>query len=179
MAACDHATVTAASASVPPVDVEGGPGWVIDGATLLPRITDPVVFREGMVTDPLADAVEALWSGDPARARELLATADPTVRVRALRADCARDLDQVDEALRAYADLLAECTGTPWEPVLRQHHGKTLLAAGQIEESLAEFETAHRMRVEAGAPADLVASSAQARERARQLVRTRQVADEP
>ncbi|MCK0110587.1 hypothetical protein MWU75_00300 [Ornithinimicrobium sp. F0845] len=82
-------------------------------------------------------------------------------------------LGEVDEALRQYADLLAECTGSPWEPVLRQHHGKALLAAGRVEDALAEFETALVMRVEAGAPADLVASSSQARDRARQLVAAR------
>lgn len=162
--------MTQTSPAEPPADLEGGPGWVIDGATLWPRITDLAAFREGLSADPLADAIEALWSGDPTRARELLHTADPSVRVRALRADCARDLGQVDEALHTYAELLAECGGSPWEPVLRQHHGKSLLAAGRVEQALAEFETAHRMRVEAGAPHDLVASSAQARDRARQLL---------
>lgn len=157
----------------PPADVEGGPGWVIDGATLLPRITDLTAFREGMVQDPLAAAIETLWSGDPSRARELLHTADRSIRVRALLADCARDLGHVDQALREYAELLAECTGSPWEPVLRQHYGKTLLAAGRPEEALAEFETALRQRVAAGAPADLIASSAQARDRARQLLSAR------
>ncbi|WP_109472603.1 tetratricopeptide repeat protein [Ornithinimicrobium cavernae] len=154
----------------PPADIEGGPGWVIDGVSLLPRITDLAAFREGMAADPLAEAVEALWSGDPDRARALLAAEEPTVRVRALLADCARDLGRVDEALTEYAALLAECTGTPWEPVLRQHHGKTLLAAGRPEVALAEFESAYAMRVEAGAPDDLIASSAQARDRAQQLV---------
>lgn len=165
--------MTEPTAAEPPADLEGGPGWVLDGASLLPRITDLVAFRAGMSADPLADAIEALWSGDAVRARELLHTADPTVRVRALRADCARDLGETDQALQEYAELLAECTGTPWEPVLRQHHGKSLLAAGRTEEALAEFETAHRMRLGAGAPQDLVASSAQARDRARQLVDAR------
>ncbi|USQ80518.1 hypothetical protein [Ornithinimicrobium faecis] len=154
----------------PPADIEGGPGWIIKGTTLLPRITDLDAFRAGMTADPLADAVEALWSGDAVRARELLHTADPSVRVRALLADCARDLGETDQALQTYADLLAECTGTPWEPVLRQHHGKALLAAGRVEEALAEFEVAYEQRAAAGAPADLLASSAQARDRARQLV---------
>lgn len=153
-----------------PAGLEGGPGWVIDDTTLLPRIIDPVAFREGMSTDPLADAVETLWSGEPGRARELLHTEEPTIRVRALRADCARDLGEVDEALREYADLLAECSDSPWEPVLRQHYGKALLAAGRLGEALAEFDTAYGMRVDAGAPTDLIASSAQARDRARQLV---------
>ncbi|WP_114908104.1 tetratricopeptide repeat protein [Ornithinimicrobium murale] len=154
----------------PPADVEGGPGWVIDGSTLLPRVTDLVAFREGMATDPLVDAVQALWSGDPVRARGLLQSADRTVRVRALLADCARDLGETKTALRAYAELLAECTGSPWEPVLRQHHGKALLAAGRPGEALQEFEAAHAMRIAAGAPADLIASSVQACDRARQLV---------
>ncbi len=161
------------ASTAPPPDLEGGPGWVIDGTTLLPRITDLAAFREGMATDPLADAVETLWSGDPSHARELLHTAPSTVRVRALRADCDRDLGDVDRALREYADLLAECTDSPWEPVLRQHHGKALLAAGRVEEALVEFERAHDLRVEAGAPADLVASSAQARDRTRQLLGAR------
>lgn len=154
----------------PPDDVEGGPGWVIDGATLRPRITDLAAFREGMAQDPLVAAIEALWSGDPAGARELLHTADPSIRVRALLADCARDLGEVDEAVRECAELLAECAGTPWEPVLRQHSGKALLAADRPEEALAEFETALRQRVAAGAPADLIDSSAQARDRARQVL---------
>lgn len=157
----------------PPADVQGGPGWAINGSSLWPRITDLAAFREGLRADPMADAIEALWSGDPARARELLHTADPSVRVRALRADCARDLGQVDEALQTYAELLAECGGSPWEPVLRQHHGKSLLAAGRVEEALAEFETALDQRVAAGAAADLIASSTQARDRAAQLVAAR------
>lgn len=157
----------------PPDDVEGGPGWVLDGATLRPRITDLAAFRDGMAADPLADAIETLWSGDPAAARELLHTQDQTVRVRGLLGDCARDLGETDEAVRTYADLLAECTGTPWEPVLRQHYGKALLAADRPEEALAEFETAHAMRAAAGAAADLLASSAQARDRAAQIVAAR------
>src|SRR5690606_339742 len=156
-----------------PADVEGGQGWVIDGSTLRPRITDLRAFREGMADDPLEEAVEALWSGDPATARGLLLQVEPTVRVRALLADCARDAGAVDDALEQYAELLAECIGTPLEPVLRQHYGKTLLAAGRVEEALAEFETAHAMRIQAGAAADLVASSAQARDRARQLLSAR------
>lgn len=162
--------VTEPAQSEPPADVEGGPGWVIDGATLLPRITDLAAFREGMASDPLADVVEALWSGDPARASELLHTSEQTVRVRALRADCARDLGDVDSALASYAELLAECSGSPWEPVLRQHHGKALFTAGRFGEALAEFEAALAMRRASGAPADLLASSEQARDRARQLV---------
>lgn len=157
----------------PPADVEGGPGWVIDGATLAPRITDVDAFRAGMATDPLAEAVELLWSGQAEAAREMLSRSEPTVRVRALRADCARDLGETELALQTYADVLAECAGTPWEPVLRQHHGKALLAAGRIDEALAEFEAAYEQRAAAGAPADLLASSAQARDRAAQIVASR------
>lgn len=167
------ARVSAPTPSRRPADVEGGPGWAIDGATLLPRITDLAAFRQGMAADPLAEAVETLWSGNPARARELLETERPTVRVRALLADCARDLGEVDHALGEYADLLAEHTGSPWEPVLRQHHGKTLLAAGRVEDALAEFESALAMRLEAGASADLVTSSVHARDRARHLLSAR------
>lgn len=167
MPQADHPTVPA------PPDVEGGPGWVLDGATLRPRITDLPAFRDGMATDPLAGAIETLWLGDPARARELLHTADSSIRVRALLGDCARDLGETDEAVRTYAELLAECTGTPREPMLRQHYGKALLAAGRAEEALAEFETAYAMRAAAGAAADLLASSDQARTRAQQIVAAR------
>ena len=162
--------MTSSSDAAPPADVEGGSGWVIDGATLRPRITDLGLFREGMASDPLAEAVELLWSGDPAAARAVLSRAEPTIRVRALLADSARDMGEIDQALQSYAGLLAECLGTPWEPVLRQHHGKTLLAADQPGEALAEFERAHDLRAAAGAPADLLASSVQARDRARQIV---------
>ncbi len=154
----------------PSEDLEGGPGWVLDGTTLLPRITDLTAFRKGMATDPLAAAIETLWSGDPSRARELLHTEEQTVRVRALLADCARDLGEIDTALTSYAELLVECTGSPWEPVLRQHHGKALFVAGRFREALAEFETARAMRVAAGVPDDLIASSAQACQRARQAM---------
>ena len=160
----------ASTPSTPPGDVPGGPGWVIDGQTLLPRITEPAVFREGLAHDPLVDAVEALWSGDPQRARTVLQRECRTVRVRAMLADCDRDLGRVERAIDEYEDLLAECADTPWEPVLRQHYGKTLLAAGRAEDALEEFEAAYEMRVEAGAAPDLIASSEQARARAEQLV---------
>lgn len=169
MTQADHPTVPA-----PPDDVEGGPGWVLDGATLRPRITDLPAFREGKATDPLAEAIETLWLGDPARARELLQAADSSIRVRALLGDCARDLGETDEAVRTYTELLAECTGTPREAMLRQHFGKALLAAGRAEDALAEFETAHAMRVADpdGDPV-LAVASAQARDRAAQIVAAR------
>lgn len=152
-----------------PPDLPCGPGWVIDGGTLLSRVTDAAAFREGLAQDPLVDALEALFSGDPATARELLSAAEPTVRVRALLADCARDLGDTARAVREYADLLAEQAGSPWEPVLRQHHGKALLADGQTERARETFETTYSVRLREGAAPDQVASSAQARDRLRGL----------
>lgn len=157
----------------PPEDVPAGAGWVIDGATLRPRITDLAAFRDGLREDPLAEAIEALWTGDARGARALLEGEDQRVRVRALLADCLRDLGDVEEALRRYVGLVAECAETPREPVLRQHHGKALLAAGRAGEAHQEFVTAYDQRLRRGAPPDQVASSAQARDRAAQLVAAR------
>lgn len=151
----------------PPPDLAAGPGWVIDGRTLLSRVTDPAAFREGMAQDPLREAIEALWSGQPQTARSLLAAAASSVRVRALRADCTRALGDTARAVQEYADLLAEQTGSPWEPVLRQHYGKALLADGQTGRARETFETAYALRLREGSTPDQLASSAQARDRLR------------
>src|SRR5690606_24686588 len=89
-------------------DVAGGPGWVIDGTTLLPRVTDVEQLRAGLAQDPLGDAVELLWTGRPAAAESLLRRHEPTRGVRALLADCRRDRGDVTGAVADYRRLAAE-----------------------------------------------------------------------
>lgn len=152
-----------------PDDVKGGPGWLMAGTTLRPVITDVPSFRAGVANDPLGRAVELLWTDRPASAERWLQSQESTVRVRALRADCRRDLGDHDGALAAYRQLVAECAGGPREAVMRQHHGKALMAGGEYGPAAQEFEIALRLRLEAGADATLLASSRQARDRARTL----------
>lgn len=122
-------------------DVIGVPGWVLSGESLAPAITDLPAFRAGLQEDPLAGAIEALWTGRVAEARVLLHGAQPSVRTRA---------------------LLAEHEEDRWEPVLRQHLGKALLAAGEVDAARRELRLALEARLEAGADAGLLASSRQA-----------------
>jgi hypothetical protein len=139
--------------------IVGGPGWLIDGETLLPRIVDVDEFRRGLADDPLRDAVEALWSGRPDDAAAILRRHRPTLRVRALLADCSRDQGHPDRAVRAYRRLVDECVGTPGEPVMRQHLGKALFAGEHFEEAAEQFALALALREEAGAEEALLTSS--------------------
>lgn len=148
-------------------DVYGGPGWVIRGADLRPAITDLEEFRRGIAADPLARALELLWSGAPGRALRALAAQEATPRVRALRADCLRDLGEAARAVAEYDRLLAEVRGTPREAVMRQHRGKALLAAGRPAQAQEDFERVVELRT-GGDPA-LLASAHQALEFARRL----------
>lgn len=143
---------------------------MIDGQSLCPVITEVAAFRRGMEADPLAVGVELLWTGRPEEADAWFAGREQSVRVRALRADCARDLGQHDRALAQYESLVAECAGSQRESVMRQHRGKALLSAGLLEEALSEVEHALRLRLADGAAPDLVASSRLARDRIRALL---------
>lgn len=154
-------------------DLPGGPGWVLDGVTLLPRIVDLTEFRRGTRDDPLGDVLEALWSGQARQALALLDRADETLRVRALRADCRRELGDLDGARADYAALVAECAGTPWEAVMRQHLGKVLFASHRYAEAAEEFARALALREADGAAEPLVASSRHALEAARRAQRAR------
>lgn len=140
--------------------MRGGPGWRIRGSDLRPEITDLRAFREGMANDPLAAAVEEAWAGHPDLALDLLREEPRTPRVRALIADCLRDLGEVVSALDEYDRLVEESRGRPGEAVMRQHRGKVLLAAGRRSEAITDFEAAIALRRDA-AP-DLLASSLQA-----------------
>lgn len=140
-------------------DIEAGPGWVIDGETLLPRIVDLAAFRRGLAGDPLREVLEALWSGRPEDAADLLRGQRPTLRVRALQADCHRDSGRVALAIADYVRLVAEAAGTPQEAVIRQHYGKSLYAAGRFADAAEQFALALELRERAGADGARVASS--------------------
>lgn len=150
--------------------VPGGPGWVIDGETLLPRVVDVQELRRGLADDPLRDAVEALWDGRPDEAEVLLRRHPPTVRVHALLADCRRDQGRAADAVDSYRVLLTECTGTAREPVMRQHLGKALFAAGRPAEAAEQFALALAQREAAGADEELLRSSRHALQVARRRV---------
>ncbi|WP_152362998.1 tetratricopeptide repeat protein [Microlunatus speluncae] len=151
--------------------IPGGPGWQHNALTLRPVITDIDDFRAEFTADPCADAIEALWSGRPAEAAAhldaMLITDPGSVRLRALRADCDRDLGRVDAAIETYRQLLAETTGTPREGTVHQHLGKALFAAGRYGEAAECFDRAATSR-RGGDPASLT-SALRSRDRARQL----------
>lgn len=127
-------------------DVEGGPGWVIRGDDLRPAITDLATFRDGVATDPLGAVIELLWTGQAQAALERLARLPPSLRVRALMADCKRDLGEHVSAVLDFDRLVAECTGTPREAVMRQHRAKALLAAGHADQAVEDFRRAVELR---------------------------------
>lgn len=142
------------------VDVSGGPGWIIRGRDLRPEIINLDEFRDGLADDPLAMVIELLWTGEPAEALALLEQEPQGVRVRALSADCLRDLGELDQANSIYDELVSECMGTGREAFMYQHRGKARLEAGRLEEAVSDFERAVKLRL-GGDPA-LLASAGQA-----------------
>lgn len=147
-------------------DVAAGPGWILSGKDLRPRITDVGLFREGMKDDPLALAIEALWLGDPARALRMLSREEQTLRVRALSADCLRDLGRADEALAEYNKLVKLAQGTRSEAFMVQHRGKVHLVLGNRNEAIEDFQRSVNLRT--GGDEALLASALQALEFAQQ-----------
>lgn len=143
-------------------DVEAGPGWIIDGTDLRPRITDVQLFRTGVADDPLAQVLELLWSGRAAQALELLQGLDPSIRVRALTADCLRELGRGRRALEIYDALVAETGGTAYAAAMRQHRGKVHLELGDVLAARADFQ--HSVRLRRGGDPALLASARQALE---------------
>lgn len=141
-------------------DVRGGPGWIIRGSDLRPEIVDLNAFRDGLTDDPLATVIELLWTGKADEALDLLRQEPQSVRVRALSADCLRDLGDLDAANAIYDELVAECAGTGREAFMHQHRGKARLASGRLEEAVADFEHAVKLRL--GGDPDLLASAGQA-----------------
>ncbi|GAB3927928.1 hypothetical protein GCM10011575_11100 [Microlunatus endophyticus] len=122
---------------------------MIRGSDLRPKITDLAAFRGAMATDRLAEPIELLWSGDPSGALRLLAAEEPTLRVRALRADCLRDLGEASAAVQEYDSLVAETVGTAREASMRQHRGKALLSAGRAAEAVQDFRAVIELRSDA------------------------------
>ena len=141
-------------------EVEGGPGWRIRSTDLRPVITDLAAFRTGLADDPLREEIELLWTGEADDALRRLERVAPTQRVRALRADCHRDLGDTRAAVREYDLLVAECIGTTRGATMRQHRGKALLAAGSVDRAVEDFTLAVALR-QASDPV-LVASAEQA-----------------
>ncbi len=138
-------------------------GWHIDSMTLRPVIDDPETFEREFAHDDARDAIRALWSGDPVTARErceaMLKKRPSSVRLRALLADCRRDLGETDQAIADYRVLLEECRGTAWEAVLHQHLGTALFVAGHFDLALTAFAQAYELRVFAGGDPSLIDSS--------------------
>lgn len=155
--------------------VPGGKGWIIRDTDLRPEITDLQAFQQAHESDPLADTLELLWTGHADEAIVALdnaaETLGPTVRIRALRADCLRDLGYPKEAVAIYEELFAEAQGTSREPFIRQHRGKALIAAGRTDEAHAEFARVVEMRT--GGDSALLASAVQALNFAQRAMRSR------
>lgn len=127
-------------------DVDGGPGWIIRAADLRPAVTDLDAFRAGLAGDPLAEPIELLWTGNARAALHGLESLQQTPRVRALAADCRRDLGDTALAVGEYDVLVAESLGTAREAVMRQHRGKALLANGEIRRAIEDFQQAVELR---------------------------------
>lgn len=146
-------------------DVPGGPGWVLDGTTLHPRITDLSAFRESITDDVAAEAIELLWTGNPKEAATALhALSDDMIssfRRRALLADCFRDMGDTARACAEYSELLTEVEGTAREAVVAQHYAKAAVADGDLPRAYVLFDRAHALRVASGSDETLLASSAQ------------------
>lgn len=157
-------------------DVVGGAGWVIRAATLRPEIIDAEVFARSVCGDPLAMPLMLLWTGRPTEALHLLNQMPETLRSRALRADCYRDLGQTAEALLEYDRLVAETMGSAREAVMRQHRGKSRLANGDTQGAIDDFEEALALRSRAGGDQALLESTKQALNAAR--TRQSQTTDE-
>lgn len=148
--------------------------WHIDPMTLRPVIDDVEAFDREFAQDDARDIIRALWSGNPVtaleRCEDRLAKEPSSVRLRAISADCRRDLGETDRAIAEYRVLLEECRGTSWEAVLHQHLGKALFAAGHYDLALNAFAQAYEMRVFTGADPSLIDSSMAAMSRTQHML---------
>lgn len=143
-------------------DVEGGPVWIISGESLLPCIVDRELFRQAISADYYAEAIELLWTGEPALALKTLEGMEITSRQQALTADCLRDLGQFSKAEKIYRSLLNSAPTPSSKATYHQHLSKVLLHAGQYLPAQEQFEKALMMRKASASKADLLASSQQA-----------------
>lgn len=145
-------------------------GWHQDLQSLRPVLDDEAEFRAVHADDPALDALVALFAGRAASAevllRRQLSDGVPDVRLsrrlHALLADARRDQGFTAEAAATYRSLI----DTEMDPLRRatfvQHLGKTHFAAGDFEQAEACFAAALGERVDGGAAAELVESSAMA-----------------
>ena len=148
----------------PIYDIEGGPGWMISGRTLLPEITDHTLFREAFEQDDLFVPLELLWMGYPEQALRLLEKKSVSTRQQALIADCFRGLERYPEAEQIYRALLKDITDPRLEATLHQHLGKVLLYAGNYQSALDEFRRSLTLRESLRVAPEIIASSQQAYE---------------
>jgi predicted Zn-dependent protease len=150
--------------------IPGGPGWQINGGTLLAEITDLESFRAGHATDRCVEVLAALFQRDAPGARRalepLLAASPDDIRLLALEADIWRDEGRFDEAADRYRRLIWGCDRPAQQATLTQHLGKVHFAARQFGDAVECFRRALAIREELGAPDDLVASSRRAVARA-------------
>lgn len=65
---------------------------MLRGSDLRPEFTDQTLVRGENSHDPLLDAVELLWTGEPDQASRLLYQEPTSVRVRALIAESTETL---------------------------------------------------------------------------------------
>lgn len=133
---------------------------MLRGSDLRPEFTDQTLVRGENSHDPLLDAVELLWTGEPDQASRLLYQEPTSVRVRALIAECHRDLGHHKDAVAALRELVNETIGTGRESFMRQHLGKAFLATDQTEKAIEQFRIAVELRPDA--QQSLLASSQQA-----------------
>ncbi|WP_206074419.1 hypothetical protein [Antribacter gilvus] len=153
--------------------IDGGPGWHIDPATLLPVLDNEDTFRAANPSDPALDVLVALWSGNPDRAARLLeplVVADPSWRLQALAADVTRDRGDTATAVKILESLHHQHRHTTRGAVLVQHLGKAHFVAGDHARAAAYFRRALDLRTTAGADDALVTSSRRALDRALDLV---------
>jgi predicted Zn-dependent protease len=152
--------------------IPGGPGWQMNGDTLLAEITDLDTFLAEHAADRCVHVLAALFRRDaPAarRALEPLLTESPDdARLLALEADIWRDEGRFDDAADRYRRLIWGCDRPSLQATLTQHLGKVHFAAGQFAEAVECFRRALTLREELGASDDLVESSRRALERALQ-----------
>ncbi|RRD42086.1 tetratricopeptide repeat protein [Buchananella hordeovulneris] len=151
--------------------------WQIDPTTLQPVILDPAGFRAEFRADPYLPVIEALWGGRAAEALAHLEPQDASFRARVLRAECLAANGNTPQAEQMLLALLREEAGSPREAVLHQHYGKLLFRAARYRQALTEFRHALRLRQQAQAPPDQLASSRLAVERTTELLATARPTD--
>ena len=150
--------------------IPGGPGWQMNGETLLAELTDLETFLAAHAGDRCVHVLAALFGGDIPAARRalepLLSESPDDVRLLALEADVWRDEGRFDAAADRYRRLIWGCERPSLQATLTQHLGKVHFAAGQFAEAVECFRRSLALRLELGASDDLIESSRRALDRA-------------